>query len=77
MSMFEWKKEYELGCVMLDKEHQELFKIANEAFTVVEPSQKKKKIATVIKRLTDYLNTHIKHEEDYMTSIGYPQLPDA
>ena len=74
MLKFEWKKEYELGHLMLDKEHQELFNIANEAFFVVEPSQKKNKIAAVIKRLTDYLNVHIQHEEDYMLSIGYPHL---
>ncbi|QSZ42484.1 hypothetical protein GJV85_10305 [Sulfurimonas aquatica] len=72
--MFEWKKEYELGHLMLDKEHQELFKIANEAFCVVEPSQKEQKMSSLIQRLSDYFEIHMMHEEDFMDSIGYPGL---
>ena len=74
MSTFQWKKEYELGHLLLDKEHKMLFEIAQEAFSVIDPSQRKNKIIAVIKKLTNYLYIHFQHEEDYMKSISYPQL---
>lgn len=74
--MFEWKKEYEIGHLMLDREYQKIFAIASEAFSVVDPNKKKEKIIALIKKLTSYLSVHIQHEEDFMRNIEYPQIEE-
>lgn len=72
--MLDWKEEYEIGHIILDKERERLVKIANGAFKVVEQSLKKQKVVTVMKELNHYFHTHIKNEEGYMRSLNYPYI---
>ncbi len=71
---FGWKEIYSLNNEQLDDEHKNLFKIAEEAFAVVEPELKHEKIKTVLNKLYEYMKTHFSHEEEYMQEINYPQF---
>lgn len=71
---FGWKEIYSINNSQLDEEHKTLFKIAEEAFAMVEPELKYKKIRIVLDKLYEYIKTHFSHEEEYMEEINYPQL---
>ena len=70
-----WNDSYSLGDLNIDKEHKKLFAIAHKAFGTVSPDKKVAKIKTVFTELMNYTKTHFKHEEKFMESIGYPELP--
>lgn len=69
-----WDDLYSVGNDRIDKEHKNLFKVAAEAFSVVEPNKKIKKIKTVLEKLLTYTQKHFQHEESFMLSIKYPNL---
>ena len=71
---FGWKDIYSLDNQKLDDEHKTLFKIAEEAFAVVEPELKHEKIKNILNKLYEYTKVHFSHEEEYMQEINYPQF---
>ena len=71
---FGWKDIYSLDNQKLDDEHRTLFKIAEEAFAVVEPELKHEKIKNILNKLYEYMKVHFSHEEEYMQEINYPQF---
>ena len=71
---FGGKDIYSLDNSILDEEHKTLFKIAEEAFAVVEPELKHEKIRNILNRLYEYMKVHFSHEEEYMQEINYPQF---
>lgn len=62
-----WKKEYEIGVELVDKQHQELFKrLGNFIQTVRSDQEKSKKKAEIEKTLNfmgEYVVTHFDAEE--------------
>ncbi len=73
---FGWKEIYSINNKQIDNEHKQLFDIAQEAFEIVNSSDRNSKIKNIITDLYDYLKTHFKHEEEYMLSINYPKLKE-
>jgi len=73
---FGWKEIYSVGNVEIDKEHKQLFDIAQEAFTQVESSQRNIKIKEVLTELYTYMKTHFKHEEKFMQEMKYPLVEE-
>jgi hemerythrin len=71
-----WNDIYSLGNDRIDKEHKNLFKIAAEAFSVVNPDNKIKKVKSVLEKLLLYTKNHFEHEEHFMQSIKYPGLEE-
>lgn len=70
--IIKWKDSYLIENEEIDKEHQALFDIANEAFLEGESGSPKQKIKDVVHKLFSYISTHFKHEEAYMKEIKYP-----
>lgn len=68
-----WKDIYSVNNKIIDKEHKELFNIAQEAFAYVEEKDKTKKIKEIVTDLYDYMKTHFSHEEKFMQDINYPK----
>ncbi len=68
-----WKDIYSVNNEIIDKEHKELFNIAQEAFAYVEEKDKTKKIKEIVTDLYDYMKTHFSHEEKFMQDINYPK----
>jgi hemerythrin len=71
---FSWKDEYALNNSLLDAEHQELFKIASEAFKKVPKEEKLNKIKKTLNQLFEYFKTHFEDEEKYMLEIKFDKL---
>ena len=71
-----WKNIYSVNNETIDKEHKELFDIAQEAFGYVEEKDKTRKIKEIVTDLYDYMKTHFLHEEKFMQEINYPKLEE-
>lgn len=73
--MYEFTNDCLLHIDNIDEEHKKLFKLLNEAFTLVEVTEDVTPIAkNLITSLKDYASTHFAHEEAYMESINDPEL---
>lgn len=73
--MYEFTNDCLLHIDNIDEEHKKLFKLLNEAFTLVEVTEDVTPIAkNFITSLKDYASTHFAHEEAYMESINDPEL---
>lgn len=75
--MYEMKDEYYTGIELIDKEHKELFRIADEAYQVLKDdfiSDKFDNIVEIIGRLKEYAIMHFADEEAYMQSIQYKKF---
>jgi len=71
---FAWKNSYSVENSLIDAQHQELFKIASEAFKKIPDAEKMKKIKETLNNLFDYFKKHFKDEEVYMKEIKYDKL---
>ena len=73
--MYEFTNDCLLHIDNIDEEHKKLFKLLNEAFTLVEATEDVTPIVkNLITSLKDYASTHFAHEEAYMESINDPEL---
>ncbi len=70
-----WKSEYSIGHYKTDIEHMKLFEIAKKALQAKKKNQKDKgELKKIIKSLYEYIGSHFKNEEFYMSEILYPDL---
>jgi len=72
--MIIWKDEYRIGVEHIDKQHQKLFEIAEEAYNLLKDEfcyDKFDRIMQIIEELKEYAVYHFKSEEEYMLSINY------
>jgi len=72
--MYEMKEEYYTGIELIDREHKELFRIADEAYQVLKDefiADKFDHIVKIIENLKNYAILHFADEEAYMQSIQY------
>ncbi len=75
--MITWKDDYLLGIEHIDKQHQELFKIAGDIHELIKNefiTDKYDRIIKLLAELKDYTIFHFTSEEEYMASIGYRKL---
>lgn len=75
--MLKWKDEYLIGVSEIDDQHEELFNIANKAYSVLKNNysiDKYDKIIMIIEKLKEYAIYHFKSEEEYMISINYKKF---
>jgi hemerythrin len=77
ISMYEMKAEYYTGIKLIDDEHKELFRIADEAYQLLKDefiSDKFDNIVKIIVNLKEYAIKHFSDEEEYMQSIQYKKF---
>ena len=75
--MYEMKPEYYIGIDMIDEEHKQLFKYADDAYELLHDENtpdKYDRIDMILEDLRDYTAKHFNDEEQYMESINYKQL---
>lgn len=73
----EFTEEYLIGIELIDKEHEELFRIvgrANQLAKSYDASSSYDKIIKILNELKAYTVEHFHDEEDYMESIHYEGL---
>lgn len=66
---FTWKTSYELGEAATDREHKELFILAND----IVSSTSKDELIRLVMELCRLTRIHFKHEEQHMIDRRYPQ----
>ena len=75
--MFEMKPEYYIGIKMIDEQHKQLFKYADEAYELLNDEftpDKYDRVDILLEKLYDYTVKHLADEEAYMESIHYKKL---
>lgn len=75
--MFEWKQEYALGISEIDRQHQELFRMADEIYDMVlevSGDFQTQRIADLMTALNQYAEDHFALEESLLVRYEYPEL---
>ena len=71
------KPEYYTGINLIDEEHKQLFKYADEAYELLHDEfipDKYDRIDSILEKLRDYTVKHFADEEQYMESINYKKI---
>ncbi len=71
-----WHNKYKIGIENIDEQHHKLFDLVNELYTLNDDQDIKERLRHVLYEFSDYMKTHFKDEEEYMLSIGYPNLEE-
>lgn len=76
VNKFKWGEEYRLGVAAMDGEHQVLIEKMNALATLFEGRRSRRihEVEKLFKDLASFTIEHFSHEEDYMESVGYPDL---
>ncbi|WP_394954533.1 bacteriohemerythrin [uncultured Helicobacter sp.] len=72
----EWSPEYSVHNNMIDTEHRKLFELAHRVEAVANKAVNRSEVKEILAEFFDYMRVHFAHEEEYMKSIGYPELPN-
>ena len=72
--LIEWSEKFSLHHALLDKQHQELFDLANAVQALDPNSADKVALGKLFKEFFDYMAKHFKEEEAYMQNLDYPLL---
>lgn len=75
--MFEFSEDYRVGIELIDKEHEGLFNLLNNAILSLElrRATPHEIAADFLENLKTYAAEHFSHEEAYMRKIGDGELP--
>lgn len=82
MSKIIWCDDFSIHNEQLDTQHQEIFKIANEADDIVAKIQNnfekddEENLKKIIYKIFNYIKFHFKDEENFMRKVNYPFLED-
>lgn len=71
-----WHQGLSVGIELIDEQHQEWFKKAEALFDAGKKGQAKEYVGELLQFLDSYTKKHFKDEEDFMASIGYPELAE-
>ncbi len=75
--MITWRDDFLLGIEHIDKQHQQLFRIATDIHELIKNeliTDKYDQILKLLGQLKEYTIFHFTSEEEYMMSIGYRKL---
>ena len=74
-NQFVWKKQYNLGVDIIDREHKKLFSILNKLFDFGRQDEKSHWVCQeAVKYFKEHTLQHFANEESYMASINYAGL---
>jgi hemerythrin len=76
MIAFQWEPKYLIGHAVTDAEHQRLFQLANDVFTMSMPPVDQQAVAQTVQSLFRYMEGHFRHEEELMSSLGFDEYPN-
>ncbi|WP_027398473.1 bacteriohemerythrin [Anaerovorax odorimutans] len=75
-----WKDKYELGVLLIDTQHKELFKRVEAFLQTLRSSaswdEKVQKVNETLEFMKSYVVEHFHDEEVYQKSIGYPNYEE-
>ncbi|WP_432736382.1 diguanylate cyclase [Maridesulfovibrio sp. FT414] len=68
----EWKKEYESGCKTIDRQHQNLFLLANDLLAAIISGLPDEEVDFIAQGLMNHVLTHFREEDILYRKAGYP-----
>ena len=77
MPRIDWSVEFSVNNSEIDNQHKKWVEIHNKLHEVLlsgNSSEVSKATLTTIESMKDYVQQHFAFEEDYMKSIGFPEL---
>ena len=74
MAYFEWADDMAIDQGPIDEDHKMLVRQVNELHTATSEGRGHEIVARLLDELVRDTLEHIRREEHYMESIGYPQL---
>lgn len=75
MDTINWSKNFETGHPIVDGQHKNLFSLINNLQVGMLDNHSRSVMIDTIDRLSAYVDTHFKTEEDLMLSNSYPDYP--
>jgi len=69
---FVWTKDLETGHTLIDNEHKQLVKAADELVTACSQGKGRQEIGNAVEFLSNYTKTHFAHEEELQVKYKYP-----
>lgn len=69
-----WRTQYSVNHSVLDAQHQELFRLAEQVYGLSAQDATKERIRKLMGQFYMYMKKHFGEEEAYMEHIGYPDL---
>lgn len=72
----EWSDEFSVHHEIIDQQHKTLFALAHKAYHIANKPTSVKEIKAILMDFFEYMKTHFKDEEQYMSAIGYPGLEE-
>lgn len=74
MALIEWKEIYSVGNSTIDRQHQQLFSIANRYHAAYTRREDRAILKTIFEELIAYTAFHFKEEERLMQEGGFPDF---
>ena len=71
-----WKREYETGIVLVDKQHRNLVDLMNNLFKAHHQKHEKEVLRETILKLIEYTKFHFAFEEKHMAGSAYIKLEE-
>lgn len=72
MELVSWNKSFETGHPIVDGQHKKLFAMVNQLYNAIEEKHTKLVLTDTIEKLSDYVVTHFKTEEEIMLTHYFP-----
>ena len=72
--LIKWTADLSVKNDELDQEHQRWIELLNGFYEGLKEGRSKEALSELIMGMIDYTNYHFNSEENYMESIGYPDL---
>lgn len=69
-----WDDSYSVHNKRIDGQHKKLFELAGYAYVCADRKISRTEIKQLLGGFFNYMREHFQDEEEYMRSIGYPQL---
>ncbi len=71
---FSWSDEFIVGVDRMDDQHKTLVELLNNIQNLLEKGEKARAKEIFTQEIAQYLENHLRDEEEFMKSIGYPEF---
>ena len=71
-----WDNSYSVNNAKIDQEHKKLFELAAEVEKIWDRPVKTGDVKSLLAEFFNYMKEHFHNEEEYMQTIGFPELSD-
>ena len=72
MDVVKWNDSYKTGNVVVDTQHEHLFRMVNELHATILEEKGHDIIGPILEQLAGYVMEHYRSEEALMTQVRYP-----